>query len=546
MCLACRQPQKHCVNVDVQGCSKPCAKPKPAARSCCLQAQKAPGIPRMVIQLLLPESKQQLQQLLNLYSKQGSLVAGSASLAVPAADALAAVDTPHDAAATITTSSGPGSKAAALQDCSLSGGRLDQPPTAVAGSPKWWQRFARQVTSLSVTELRFGLLAHSCMGCPGAITLVSNLIRAVDDSVLTQAEFEGLQAWTQEYLEGSSNELYEVCAFPACLHGQTVAQVAEYLLDVHRAVLLATTGTQPASTHSSSSGSGCQDICRDHPGTAEGAAATAAKAVALPHHGSTPSRQRALVMSAQTLGQQVTRETVAYVIAADVRVVLDVMESTAANYIAWKAAKLLLLEQQAKHSLAHQPAVVGALWRAKAAQRKQAHSPTVSGHMRTVLEPQQMLQQLLAAAAAEPQLPAALGGSTSHDGGVHDPSNAQQQAADPSNGDAAAAAAQSATESSTSTRRTTAEQGASFGRAAVAAGLMGVSARSLLTALGGSTASGQGGSGAQRQRKRLGTIQVTRGTAILGSQGRQVELTCQQGYLLALSVISQLLRRPQH
>jgi hypothetical protein len=492
----------------------------------CVQAQKAQGIPRMVIQLLLPESKQQLQQLLNLYSKQGSLVAGSVGLAaVAAADALqlAAADTPHDAAATITTTSGPGSKAAALQDCSLSGSRLDQPPpaaAAAAGGPKWWQRFARQVTSLSVTELRFGLLAHSCMGCPGAITLVSNLIRAVDDSVLTEGEFEGLQAWAQEYLEGSSNELYEVCTFPAGLHGQTVAQVAEYLLDVHRAVLLATAGTQPASAHSSSSGAR-QDSYRDHPSTAEGADTAAKAAAALPQHGSTPARQRALVLSAQTLGELVTRETVAYVIAADVRVVLDVMESTSANFIAWKAAKLLLREQQAKHSsMAHQPAVaaVGALWRAKAAQRKQAHDAADDSPMRTVLEPQQLLQQLLTGAAG-PQTPAAVAGSTSQDGGVHNRSSAQQQAADLSGGDAAAAVTQSVPASSIRTTRTTADLTASFGRAAAAAGMMGVSARSLLAALGGSTSSGQDGSAAQRQRKRLGTIQITRGTAVLGSHG---------------------------
>lgn len=74
---------------------------------------------------------------------------------------------------------------------------------------------------------------------------------------------------------------------------------------------------------------------------------------------------------------------------------------------------------------------------------------------------------------------------------------------------------------------------------------MGVSARSLLAALGGSTASGQEGSGAQRQRKRLGTIQVTRGTAILGSQGGQMELMSQRDHLLALSGISRLLCRPQ-
>jgi hypothetical protein len=183
----------------------------------CMQAKKATRIPRIVIQLLLPESKQQLHQMFSLYSKQGLLAthAGSASQptsAVAATTAAAAADKPHDAHATVITKSDPGvlpgkgvatsepTKGAALHD-SLSNkwqqadSSVDQPAAAAlaaaaaasaADGPQWWQRFARQVTCLCITELRFGMLASSVQGCAGTITLFSNLVRSVDDSVLTQ------------------------------------------------------------------------------------------------------------------------------------------------------------------------------------------------------------------------------------------------------------------------------------------------------------------------------------------------------------------------
>jgi hypothetical protein len=179
-----------------------------------LQAKKATGIPRIVVQLLLPESKQQLHQMLSLYSKQGLLATyeGSASQSTAAGAATtAAADMPHDAHATIITKSNPGAlpgncpangqrtKGAALQDSLLNkqqqANTVEKPaaaaPASVAAAaaadgPQWWQRFARQVTCLCITELRFGMLASSVQGCAGTITLFSNLVRSVDDSVLTQ------------------------------------------------------------------------------------------------------------------------------------------------------------------------------------------------------------------------------------------------------------------------------------------------------------------------------------------------------------------------
>lgn len=405
-----------------------------------MQAKKATSIPRMCIQLLLPESKQQLHQLLNLYSKHGLLAPPTAA----GTDPLAA-EPDHDAAARIITKQSVGtaaSKAAALPKGDSSSGKQQDTPAAAmqqgVGDAKatadpaaaecgrhWWQRFSRQVTCICITELRYGLLAQSCMGCSGAITLVSNLVRSIDDGVLTQSEFEGLPEWAQEYLEGSSNELYEVAAFPACLHGQTVAQVAEYVLGAYRAVLIATAGTSPCSSSGSSgcgglSKSGGQDGSRvtgslsGDAGAGEAHGVTAGGPDQLEQelqqpHGQPGGRQGGLQLSAQTLGELVTGHTAAYVIASDVRVVIDIMESTADDYLAWKETAKQQAQQHAernvkltKHSMAYQPAAVGAIWKAKAAQHR--HSAAGAPH------------ELLAAASAatqQHQLQQPAGGSSS-------------------------------------------------------------------------------------------------------------------------------------
>jgi hypothetical protein len=157
-----------------------------------LQAKKITGIPCMCLQLLLPESKQHLHQLLSLYSKQGLLsVQPAQDRAGVCQEVGQAADCLHDAAATIITKAMPSDDSAAskadagavgdaVQPGVTQAGAGDAAATAAAagnGGPQWWQRFSRQVMCICITELRFGLLAQSCMGSRGTIPLISNLVR---------------------------------------------------------------------------------------------------------------------------------------------------------------------------------------------------------------------------------------------------------------------------------------------------------------------------------------------------------------------------------
>lgn len=387
-------------------------------------------------------------------------------------------------------------------------------------------------------------------------------------------------------LEGSSNEIYEVTAFPNYLHGQTVAQVAEYVMDMHRAVLLATAGTHPIGGCGSSS-SKLQDSftaahstagCAEQAAQTEGLAAGAEVAGPLPQ--SCPiGRHGALLLSAQTLGEQVTGQTVAYIIASDVRVVMEIMESTADMYSAWKAERRLAQveagartqpqqqkqQQHTKHSMAYQPAAVAAIWKAKAKSGKHDYAggavSSCAGaeqHTVTSVTPQQLLLQHVtdtsaasgggaevcgaqqAAAAAPAQTPAVAHLAPGTAAMAHctvspaivtaetsvgaDDGTQHPTAQAPSSEDPTAATVQTAAQvmpgssasSAPSSRRTTAgggSQGPSFRRAS-AGGLMGTSAKALLAALGGAADAHDSGHG--RQRRRLGTIQVTRGAATLG------------------------------
>lgn len=161
-----------------------------------VQAKKVTGTPCMVLQLLLPESKQHLHQLLSLYSKQGLLSAQPAhDRAAVCQEVGLTADCHHDAAATIITKPPPsnailGDPTAGKADAAAVAEDAVQPAQEVAGDasataaaaassggPHWWQRISRQVTCICITELRYGLLAKSCMGCRGAIPLISNLVR---------------------------------------------------------------------------------------------------------------------------------------------------------------------------------------------------------------------------------------------------------------------------------------------------------------------------------------------------------------------------------
>lgn len=447
--------------------------------------------------------------------------------------------------------------------------------------------------------------------CALQSTCVPCCCRSVDDGVLTKAEFEQLPEWAQEYLEGSSNELYEVAAFPPHLHGLAVATVAQYLLEVHRAVLLATTWTATPTSSSSNSSTESSKVLQaagapqdtglgpnSHPHDAIQLSAAEADSVdkvrsgtdsAGQQHAQHSSRsgwQGALLLSSLTLTDVLNRHTTAYIIASDVRVVLDIMESSAEDFDAWAAVKRQ--EQHAKtpsqpqslakHSMAYQPAVAGAVWRARAAQHshggstpaannhgsagdsiaqvasagthQQLHKPAynqgscrnalvavhtsehaaaehsatgdtaqAAAHLRTDHSDSSCLQAAsMHASAATNQASSVqdLPATVAED--IH--SKQPGSSAQPETGNDPGHSA-----SSPSSRRTTAEpssQGHSlknlFPGAAPAGGLKGLSSRSLLAALpaalGHAGASSHEG-GAHARRRRLGAFQVTRGAASL-------------------------------
>lgn len=536
--------------------------------SCAMQSKKVKAdLPRMCIQLLLPESKQQLHHLLGLYSRQGFMAPQTASTRWQPGDAVTAS---HDAAATKAASHTADHGKLHAMDWSDAAAperesqQVKQPcpadaaqhqAAAAASGPLWWQRFCRQVTCMCITELRFGLLAQSCMGCSGAITLVSNLVRSVDDGVLTQSEFEHLPEWAQEYLEGSSNELYEVSAFPQHLHGQTMARVAEYLFEVHRAVLLATAGTENAgrgsfrTTQTSSGGSagaGTDRESKPDPTSTSG-----------PEQNTTGSRQGVLLLSPLAFGELVTPHTAAFVIAADVRVVLDIMESTPEDFIAWAATQAKgntppsHNKQLTKHSMAYvQPAVSCGVAAPRATQHS-AGGALLSSTQQTLVQQQQ--QGFAASMAARPcsaadgchtpmlhsavqhtqgqqpeggsrgsrigpptALVDALGPVSTAQGlppAAATTCTAEEDYAGPDQTQQQLTQAGPATSSSPSRRRSTAEQGSqgnSFRRAGAAA-LMGASARTLRAALPGALGSPTTHDVGvhSRQRRQRGAIQIT-------------------------------------
>lgn len=262
-------------------------------------------------------------------------------------------------------------------------------------------------------------------------------------------------------------------------------------------------------------------------------------------------------LAAVSLSDVITPQTVAVVVASDVRVVLDIVESTAEDYSAWEADRQ---QQQhldaggtkllAKHSMAYmQPAVAYNVWKSKAAQ----HNPRAdSSSCRSLGSSQQQTEQACelcpvagTPAAGRPapasaadnvlQQRGAAVAQAPHAGLQVDAQHQQHgPAAAPSPTPAASAAAAhtpavvhqqqqqqpaSTGSSAPSSRRTTTEHSSFRG---VALPLKALSARSLLAALPaslGSAAAGAGHEGAahSRQRRQRGAIQVnTRCTASLG------------------------------
>lgn len=198
----------------------------------------------MCIQLLLPESQLNLDSLLARYAAAGSGISlhpHAVSRADAAGDAAAtyAGNSPGGAAGCkpgtgnelndvlarvmlkacdkSSNSAGPatgkptsGTAAAAETGMHAAGTGSSSGSSGVVSSSSFWQLFSSHVTVICVSEIKYSLMGQSCLACPGAVTLVNNLVHSVDSQALLHAQCEQAPLAVQEYLQGSTNELYEV------------------------------------------------------------------------------------------------------------------------------------------------------------------------------------------------------------------------------------------------------------------------------------------------------------------------------------------------
>ncbi|WIA10960.1 hypothetical protein OEZ85_011123 [Tetradesmus obliquus] len=199
--------------------------------------------------------------------------------------------------------------------------------SGVVSSSSFWQLFSSHVTVICLSEIKYSLMGQSCLACPGAVTLVNNLVHSVDSQALLHAQCEQVPLAVQEYLQGSTNELYEVASLPAHLIGEPVSLLAVYLHEVYQAVAIATAGGADAAEPESAIDPDIDTAQAASRGSSALSAGSVATAVSNAH---------SLVLA--PLHQIVTPHTSAFVIASDLRVVLDIMDAPAEEYFTWKLA----------------------------------------------------------------------------------------------------------------------------------------------------------------------------------------------------------------
>jgi hypothetical protein len=126
----------------------------------------------------------------------------------------------------------------------------------------------------------------------------------------------------------------QVTSFPAHFWGEPVALLTVYLHEVFQAVLIATAGSTEAAEGADSTQTAAAAAARE-----EDAAHAASRGSSALSAGSvTPSASSAHSLVLAPLHHVVTPHTSAFVIAADVRVVLDIMDAPAQEYATWKLA----------------------------------------------------------------------------------------------------------------------------------------------------------------------------------------------------------------
>jgi hypothetical protein len=210
-----------------------------------LQKKRFLHLPRICIQLLLPDSQLNLDSLLSSYAA----AAGHATPQSNTASRIASAANGDKAATDAGISSGTAAGAAGAAGCrsgtdsafgdvlarvmlkasaktgNHQAGSVDRTDAAAPAAPAadmqpaadhssssscFWQLFSSHITIICISEVEYSLIGQSCLACPGAVTFVSNLVHSVDAQALLHAQCEEAPLAVQEYLQGSTNELYEV------------------------------------------------------------------------------------------------------------------------------------------------------------------------------------------------------------------------------------------------------------------------------------------------------------------------------------------------
>jgi hypothetical protein len=389
--------------------------------------KKRSVVPRVCIQLLLPESQLNLDSLLSRYaaptagaslqpntarsvSAAGATVSGTDGVAskrpavcrsgtanelsdVLARIMLKASEKQH----TISRSAAdqPAVQAAAAAEADVHAADLSSSgsSSSTVSSKSYWQLFSSHVTVICVSEVKYSLMGQSCLACPGAVTLVSNLVHSVDSQALLHAQCEQAPMAVQEYLQGSTNELYEVrcwhlaaqaivdnprgccidaklsiaairwnlmrsctclllqvATLPAHLVGEPLSLLTIYLHELYQAVVIATAGSADAADSDSAT------FALPAPQAADSGTAQAASrgSSALSAGSELPSGSSARSIVLAPLQQTVTQQTSAFVIASDLRVVLDIMDAPAEEYAIWKLEHMTTAAAEAHIKAAQQ------------------------------------------------------------------------------------------------------------------------------------------------------------------------------------------------
>eukprot|EP00878_Enallax_costatus_P004556 GHUV01004797.1.p1 GENE.GHUV01004797.1~~GHUV01004797.1.p1 ORF type:complete len:827 (+),score=239.90 GHUV01004797.1:555-3035(+) len=182
--------------------------------------------------------QQQQMQPEEIALEAGAAAGGAA--AVKAAEAAAAAGV--SAAGTVTTA-GIGGRDRSYRTS------VKTNESEVATGAAYWRKYGHAMRVMCLSDLKHAMMAHTLLGVPGLMTLLTNLSTTADFGVESLSGSSGVPEWLKDYMIGASQELYEVVAFPTPLQGQSFQTAASFIYDHCRAVLLAIEGTKGDDRH---------------------------------------------------------------------------------------------------------------------------------------------------------------------------------------------------------------------------------------------------------------------------------------------------------